>query len=175
MGFLGIKTLIVTDLDCTKPSENGKLKKCKYIDGTSTSNASIKFFTQKNNLADIVTLATAPIILSYDDTASKWNLNSEGQLRLLFQKEENGYQARSFEDAFLCNNLQFVIDNKDSFCSLKNRTTLTSVGNDFYRIADECIESKTTFALDVLLYGGKNNEKWSTPLYIKEGLEWLAQ
>jgi predicted ATP-dependent endonuclease of OLD family len=175
LGFLGIKTLIVTDFDCAKPGENGKLKKCKYTDGTFTSNASIKFFTQKNNLADIVILDTAPITLSYDDTASKWNFNSEGKLRLLFQKEENRYQACSFEDAFLCNNLQFVIDNKDSFSSLKNRATLTNVGNDFYKIADECIESKTGFALDVLLYGGENNKKWSTPLYIKEGLEWLAQ
>ncbi len=113
--------------------------------------------------------------MSYDDTASKWNFDSEGQLRLLFQKEENGYQARSFEDAFLCNNLQFIIDNNDNFGSLKNRTTLTNAGNDFYRIADECIESKTAFALDVLLYGGENNKNWSTPLYIKEGLEWLAK
>jgi hypothetical protein len=96
--------------------------------------------------------------------ASRWDSSSEGQLRLLFQKEENGYQACSFEDAFLCNNLQFVIDNKDSFSSLKNRAKLTSVGNDFYKIADECIESKTAFALDVLLYGGENNKKWSTPL-----------
>jgi len=175
LGFLGIKTLIVTDLDCAKPGANGKLIKCKYTDGTSTSNASIKFFTQKNNLADIVTLSTAPITLSYDDTASKWYFNSEGQLRLLFQKEENGYQACSFEDAFLSNNLQFVIDNKEIFGGIKKHTTLTSAGNDFYIIADECIESKTAFALDVLLYGGENNEKWSTPLYIKEGLEWLAQ
>lgn len=175
LGFLGIKTLIVTDLDCTKPGANGKLIKCKYTDGTTTSNASIKFFIQKNSLTDISTMATAPITLSYDDTASKWSFNSKGQLRVLFQKEENGYQARSFEDAFLCNNLQFIIDNKDNFGSLKNRTTLTSAGNDFYRIADECIESKTAFALDVLLYGGENNEKWFTPLYIKEGLEWLAQ
>lgn len=175
LGFLGIKTLIVTDLDCAKPSANGKLKKCKYTDGTSTSNASIKFFTQKNNLDDVITLNAAPITLKYDDTASRWDSSSEGQLRLLFQKEENGYQACSFEDAFLCNNLQFVIDNKDSFSSLKNRAKLTSVGNDFYKIADECIESKTAFALDVLLYGGENNKKWSTPLYIKDGLEWLAQ
>jgi predicted ATP-dependent endonuclease of OLD family len=174
LGFLEIKTLIVTDLDCSKPGANGKLKKCKYTEGTSTSNASIKFFTQTSNLADIVTLATTPITLSYDDITSMWNFNSEGQLRLLFQKEENGYQARSFEDAFLCNNLQFVINNEDSFSSLKNRTKLTSMGNDFYGIADECIGSKTAFALDVLLYGGENNEKWSTPLYIKEGLEWLA-
>ncbi len=71
LGFLGIKTLIVTDLDCAKPSANGKLKKCKYTDGTSTSNASIKFFTQKNNLDDVITLNAAPITLKYDDTGFK--------------------------------------------------------------------------------------------------------
>ena len=175
LGFLGIKTLIVTDIDCAKPGEKGPLIKCQCKDGTSTTNASIKYFTGKSTLADIIELAKSPILLSYDDTSSKWCLNSDGQLRVIFQKEEKDYQARSFEDAFICNNLQFVISNKDNFTSLKNLKTLETSVNDFYKIADECIDSKTAFALDVLLYGGEKNEKWNTPLYIMEGLEWLVQ
>jgi putative ATP-dependent endonuclease of OLD family len=122
-----------------------------------------------------MTLSASPIVLSYNDSIAEWNMDENGQLRLLFQKAENGYQSRSFEDAFICNNLQFIIDNKDNFMSLKNISTLETDNPNYYDIADQCIDSKTSFALDILLYGGKENEKWTTPLYIKEGLEWLAQ
>lgn len=175
LGFLGIKTLIITDLDCAKLGDNGRQGKCRFSDGTTTTNASIKFFTQLDKLNEIVGLAAKPITFSYDSTSAKWNADSDGQLRLLFQKGENGYQARSFEDAFINNNLQFIIDNKDNFTSLKNKDILETIPPDYYDIADKCIESKTSFALDILLYGGVNNEGWTTPIYIKEGLEWLAQ
>lgn len=175
LGFLGIKTLIITDLDCAKLGDNGRQYKCRFSDGTTTTNASIKFFTQHEKLDEIVGMSEKPITFSYDSAAAKWNADSDGQLRLLFQKEEGGYQARSFEDAFINNNLQFIIDNKDNFTSLKSKDVLKTTPPDYYNIADQCIESKTSFALDILLYGGENNEGWTTPLYIKEGLEWLAQ
>lgn len=175
LGFLGIKTLIITDLDCAKLSETGKNIKCRYTEGTTTTNASIKYFTQLSKLHDIVSLSASPITLSYDNNTNMWNAEENGQLRLLFQKQENCYQARSFEDAFICNNLQFIIDHKNHFTSIKNIDVLESSPPDFYDIAERCIDSKTSFALDVLLYGGKDNENWTTPLYIREGLEWLAQ
>lgn len=175
LGFLGIKTLIITDLDCAKLGESGKPKKCRFSEGTTTTNASIKHFTQCSNLTDILSLSASPITLSYDNNTTSWSLDEKGQLRLLFQKEENGYQARSFEDAFICNNMQFIIKYKNDFTSLKNIGELDNSPPDFYDIADRCISSKTSFALDVLLYGGEDNEKWMTPSYIKEGLEWLAQ
>lgn len=175
LGFLGIKTLIITDLDCAKIGAKGQLCKCRFTEGTTTTNASIKFFTQLNKLEEIVGLSAKPITFSYDDDSSKWEATIEGKLRLLFQKEENSYQARSFEDAFISNNLQFIIDNEENFTSLKNKGVLKAAPPNYYDIADQCIESKTSFALDILLYGGENNEGWITPAYIKEGLEWLAQ
>jgi len=175
LGFLGIKTLIVTDLDYAKINANGRAVECEYSEATTTSNASIKFFTGKKNLSDIVALSKKPITLNYNEETLKWEMSNEGNLRLVFQKEANGYQARSFEDAFLCDNLQFILDNKDNFAGLKNRSKLGSLGNDYFNMAHECINSKTAFALDILLYGGSKNEQWNIPLYIKEGLEWLIQ
>lgn len=175
LGFLGIKTLIITDLDCAKVGDKGRQCKCRFSDGITTTNASIKFFTQLEKLDEIVGMSANPITFSFDSATAKWNADSDGQLRLLFQKEEGGYQARSFEDAFINNNLQFIIDNKDNFSSLKNKDILETIPPDCYDIANQCIDSKTSFALDILLYGGVNNEGWNTPLYIKEGLEWLAQ
>lgn len=175
LGFLGIKTLIVTDLDYAKINPKGRAAECEYSEATTTSNASIKFFTGKTDLSDIVALSQKPITLKYNEEILKWEMSNEGNLRLVFQKETNGYQARSFEDAFLCDNLQFIIDNKDNFAGLKNRNKLESLGNDYFNMAHDCINSKTAFALDILLYGGSKNEKWNIPLYIKEGLEWLIQ
>lgn len=175
LGFLGIKTLIVTDLDYAKINSKGRAAECEYSEATTTSNASIKFFTGKTDLSDIVALSKKPITLKYNEEILKWEMSNEGNLRLVFQKETNGYQARSFEDAFLCDNLQFIIDNKDNFAGLKNRDKLENLGNDYFNMAHDCINSKTAFALDILLYGGSKNEKWNIPLYIKEGLEWLIQ
>lgn len=175
LGFLGIKTLIVTDLDYAKINSKGRVAECEYSEATTTSNASIKFFTGKTDLSDIVALSKKPITLKYNEEILKWEMSNEGNLRLVFQKETNGYQARSFEDAFLCDNLQFIIDNKDNFAGLKNRNKLENLGNDYFNMAHDCINSKTAFALDILLYGGSKNEKWNIPLYIKEGLEWLIQ
>lgn len=175
LGFLGIKTLIVTDLDYAKINSNNRVTECEYSKAITTSNASIKFYTGKEKLSDIVTLSEKPIILRYNEKTLAWEMSDEGNLRLVFQKETNGYHARSFEDAFLCDNLSFIIENKDNFIALKNRDKLKNSNNDYFDIAHNCINSKTAFALDILLYGGENNEKWNVPLYIKEGLEWLIQ
>lgn len=175
LGFLGIKTLIITDLDCAKIGANGHPCKCRFVDGTTSTNASIKYFTQLSKLDEIIGLSTKPITFGYNDNAAKWEAASDGQLRLVFQKAENDYQARSFEDAFISNNFKFIVDNEDNFTSLKKRDCLKNTPPDYYEIADQCIESKTSFALDILLLGSANNEEWMIPLYIKEGLEWLAQ
>ena len=43
--------------------------------------------------------------------------------------------------------------------------------NNFYSFAQECIESKSGFASELLYH----KKTWEIPEYIKEGLKWLAQ
>ena len=171
LGFLGIKTLIITDLDCAKG--NGHPAKCRYLESTTTTNSSIKYFVKKNRPQELTKLGPDKITFKFVDPL--WVSDSSGILRIAFQKEENGYQARSFEDAFLSVNLQYILENKDAFSSLKNREKIIPTATDYYDLAENCIDSKTSFALDILLYAGDDNTKWDTPLYIKEGLEWLAK
>lgn len=175
LGFIGIKTLIITDLDCAKKGGKNHLIKCRFTEGTSTTNASIKSFTGLATLSDIIALAKTPVVFEFDSKSNTWGLSKDGNLRLLFQKKENGYQARSFEDAFLCVNKDFVTANKENFSGLKCVDSLDDNTLDYYDIADRCIDSKTTFALDLLLFDGENDLSWDTPLYIEEGLSWLAQ
>ena len=175
LGFLEIKTLVITDLDCAMEGENGRLNKCCFTEGATTTNASIKYFTKSHKLSEIISLSSSPIILGFNSCTAEWVFEESGRLRLLFQKEENNYQARSFEDSFICSNLQFIKEHKNAFVSLKNKSVFDESPPDFYRIAENCIDRKTSFALDVLLHGGINNEKWKIPHYIEEGLEWLSQ
>ena len=158
--FIGINTLIFTDLDCAKINENNRASKCKFSEATTTTNASIKYFTGKTDISEIVALTDEQ--------------KTFGKLKLMFQTEENNYQPSSFEDAFLCCNLKFVVDNKDKFEGLKCRNELVETAIDFYNLAHKCLDSKTTFALDILMNGGKGNENWNIPSYIMEGFKWLS-
>ena len=174
LGFLGIKTLIITDLDCAnKPA--GKAQKSRFSDATITTNASIKHFMGTDNLQTLISTSEWERAFCYDSELSVWIAHQNGMLKLAFQSEENMYHACSFEDAFICKNPHFISDNKDRFISLKNRNILTGENNDYYEMAEKCIASKTSFALDILLYGGENGEQWEVPQYIREGLTWLAQ
>lgn len=173
--FLGIKTLIITDIDLAKLGANGHLTKANEKDATTTTNASIKYFLNEKDIKKILSFSNRPIMVEFDDTTKQWKLSEEGQLAISFQKNEYGYQARSFEDAFLSRNLNFVVENKNNFLSLKNRKMLVNSATDYDVLADDCIDKKTTFALDVILYDGINGKEWVTPEYIKEGLEWLNQ
>lgn len=175
LGFIGIKTLIITDLDCAEIKDNGRASKCAFVEASTTTNASIKKFLDTDNLQNIIEISKNPILFSYDEPDSNWSLRENGNMRLLFQVEENGYQPRSFEDSFVCNNLQFIFLNKEKFVSLKNRSQIQEDSTDFYDIAENCIASKTSFALDILLYENDDNNHWKVPLYIEEGLKWLAQ
>ena len=174
LGFIGIKTLIFTDLDCARNNGNNRNERCAFSNATTSTNASIKFFSGFDTISDIVGLTDGNNTYRYDLEQRKWVFDKDGQLKLMFQTKENDYQPSSFEDAFLCCNLQFVIDNKEKFQGLKCRSRLTEGSTDYYQLALDCIDTKTTFALDILMNGGENNKNWVIPSYIKRGLKWLA-
>ena len=178
--FLEIKTLIITDLDSVCCSEqkidkNGELqfnqdgitpkmtkeKASRVSEGENTANSSIKHYLLNKTFHDLKSL-------SYDEKVLK-----NGYLRIAYQTEEEGYHARSFEDAFIHINRKFINRKKEKLESLQNRSYFDNTTKDAYDIAKECIKKKTLFATDILYYGGKEFIRWKTPKYIKEGLLWL--
>ncbi|WP_454046823.1 hypothetical protein [Chryseobacterium sp. Marseille-Q8038] len=46
---------------------------------------------------------------------------------------------------------------------------------DSYDLANECINKKTHFALDILYHSNDDYSNWEIPEYIKEGLLWLKE
>lgn len=101
-----------------------------------------------------------------------------------FQVEEDGYQARSFEDGFMHINQSFIRENKAKIIGLKPNKVEAFLdegdkSNDAYVLAEDGIESKATFAVEIIYLSKKEGEKdfygWSIPKYIKKGLLWIRK
>jgi len=164
--FLGIKSLVITDIDSIKEvnAEEEEIKKeaCPVVDGTGTSNTAILHYfpeTDWNALKQ----------LSLDERSLK-----DGELLIAYQIEEQGYHARSFEDAFIHINKEYVNDKKDSFRGLKNKNNFEN-DMEAYELANKCIKKKTHFALDILYHSDDDFNNWKITAYIKEGLLWLKK
>ena len=184
LNFLQIKTLIITDIDSTKKEINEK-GKIKYVacpveesQAIRTSNDSIKYFFSKYIEKDDC-LELLKNIKSKDRVMKKvkdtWEKDENGNVMVQYQQKEVSvdYYPRSFEDAFICINSEFIKNN--DFTSLKNKEIINDEPNEYYKIANKCIDSKPSFAIEILLNSDNNYSSWNIPSYIKEGLEWLKK
>lgn len=164
--FLGIKSLILTDIDAI----NDNKAACPVNEGTNTSNSAIKHFLNGITWNDLKAL---PI-------GNRTVLVGSSKVCICYQQEEANqtdekYHARSFEDAFIHINRAFVNDKKDEFQGLQNRKLFEDGANNAYVLAGSCIKKKTHFALDILFHSDERFSNWNIPAYIKNGLLWLKQ
>lgn len=165
--FIGIKSLIITDLD----SVGDDTKKCRVAEGTNYSNDALKLFFNNATLNELkaFTIDDKKVIKNEE----VWEVDVNGNLCVVYQTIENTVNARSFEDAFIQINREFINGKKEDFRGLKNRGYFDVAENDSYKLAEECVRKKTHFALDILFHTNKEFTNWEIPLYIKEGLLWL--
>ncbi|WP_312331306.1 ATP-dependent endonuclease [Sphingobacterium sp.] len=168
--FLGIKSLILTDIDAIKvikQDEKGQdvWGACPVNGGTKTSNSAINHFLKEVAWNDLKTL---PI-------GNRTILIGSSTICICYQQEENTYHARSFEDAFIHLNREFVKSSKGTFQGLKNASYFDDDTKSPYELAGSCIKKKTHFALDILYHSDKDFSNWDIPAYIKNGLLWLKE
>lgn len=198
--FLEIKCLVITDIDsgstqiCFEKDgvtpqkyKNGEIKfgvkKCVPNAPTAnhTSNTALIFFHEKTakDLAYFITLSFKEKVLSKKD--GKWNVSDDGQLLLVFQTEEDGYHARSFEDAFFHTNKDLLENNPEKFPSLSQKwlTQYLTGDCDVFEFSEHAVSSKPSLAIEILLnsvpYENSDFSNWKIPKYIYEGLKWLRQ
>lgn len=166
--FLGIKSLIITDLDAI----NADGEKCRVSDGISYSNSAISHYFGGKTINELKNcILTDKIFSKVDNT---WTAQENGKLCITYQTTESGYNAWSFEDAFIHINREFIKSNKDKFKGLKNKE-LFETDNDAYDLAAKCIKKKTYFAMDIIFHTNETFNNWEIPSYIKEGLLWLKK
>jgi putative ATP-dependent endonuclease of OLD family len=154
MGFLGIPTLIITDLD----SVNDSGKKCRVSEGTKTSNACLRTW--------IPARATLSELLACGNSEK-----TEAHIQVAYQTAENGNCGRSFEEAFIYANLSWLTANSDALVAtgeLIKTASTPSLATSAWELSGQL--NKVDFALDLIARTG-----WATPSYIREGLSWLAK
>lgn len=151
LDFLKLRTLIITDLDTVDGNNNRK--KCKVSEGTHSSNGCINsWFTQNGG-----DKPTKNEILE-KEKADKITNNR----RLAYQIPHSSGDAcgRSFEDSFMLANPD-LFDITGPNAQEREEQAWTKASE----------VDKTDFALKYAI----DTTDWNTPLYIVEGLRWLAE
>lgn len=164
--FLGIKVLVITDIDPAKKNTQNKLISCSAEEATSTTNSSIKYFFE---------ISGDNIFNTLISKTRENKIINDGKIYIAYQTPERDseYQPASFEDAFISLNRNFIIDNKEGFIefeALKNFHDFEI--DDFYNFARNKINKKSAFASSILYFDSDDNS-WEVPEYILEGLLWL--
>lgn len=144
--YLGIPTLIITDIDFAKGAHNSA---CTLDEAEKSSNGAINRWCRK--VLDIPDSTTVRIdqILGMSEEQHTFRCR-----HLEFQKEEKGFYPRSLEDAIInCNRELFNLTEGESpkFDDTRNK--------------------KTDFALSLLVED--EYRSYQIPSYIRDGLVWL--
>ncbi|MCK0714456.1 ATP-dependent endonuclease [Chromohalobacter sarecensis] len=182
LDFLEIKTLIITDLDTTvqqiKKGENGKKNSVSYPacpakTGTHTSNSTLRHYYNSPEFEDESFPAWMEKLKNHDHD------DPSPLIKIAYQNiEENGYQGRSFEEAFVSANMDKIGSNLEDVDGLKNKDNFDECKSDPDQFVGDMLDSKgkSSFASSLLYLAlSKEDLKWNIPSYIKEGLKWIAK
>lgn len=172
--FLGIKVLIITDIDAATKNNNGRYVKSHPQEAKYTSNASIKDFFKETCLDESNNEFEELLKKTPEDKI-------KNNIRIAYQIPETDgeYQASSFEDAFIALNKDFILKNKEGLCeygALKDFSNDEIENGDYYNFALNNVKKKSAFASSLLYFddeNGEEDEKWAVPHYIEEGLLWI--
>ena len=151
LDFLGIPTLIITDIDTVGPQDDKTQKVRKPVhQGDATSNATIKQWFSG--------LEQTPSALL--DAAENSAIVARARY-LAYQIPEAAQEAcgRSFEDAFILANPGIFGVSLSGDVDEDEANALEIAGN----------QKKSTFALRFAI----EETDWATPRYIQRGLDWL--
>lgn len=175
--FLGLKTLIITDIDSAQNEE-----KCDAEIGQYTTNASLKHFYEniiawdkkdkKVFYSGLKNLSFTSKILGFIN--NMWQVSSNGLINVVYQTKEKDYHARSFEDSFININKNFLKTKFDKLDGLIIKAKSSDFDGQMTFSKSALIDKKTNFAAS-LLFAEDETNTWQIPSYIEEGLLWLMQ
>ncbi|MEY1578629.1 ATP-dependent endonuclease [Providencia manganoxydans] len=178
--FIGIKSLIVTDLDSTKSEvksdKNGQDKTsyvaCPVSESSHTSNETLKHFFSAPDLKD-------PQFPEWFNKLKCGKLAETAScVKVVYQTKENSYQARSFEDVFFNSNKAKLkrVCAECEVLGLKNKDMIATIEmTDIYELTNKVINKKSDFAASLLYLCLTGEADWDAPEYINEGLKWISQ
>lgn len=158
LDFLELRTLVITDLDCSKRTTGKKTSYPKSFrsEATHSTNTGLKnwFDITDEGYADINIITTKTDVQKV-----------VGTRRIAYQVPEEGkiIVGRSFEDAFiLANRSLFKLDKEKIESNVEKKAF--KIANDIGK------SSKANFAIEYAI----DKISWNIPRYITEGLLWLS-
>lgn len=172
--FLKLKTLVITDIDSVDLVNGERCEVNGGKGGELTSNYTLKnWIPKKSTILELM-------------ACKEENKIEKGIVRVAYQTEENGIVGRSFEEAFINKNLDFI---KSSYKNEKNedkavknlfsfskRKSVENLNTEMpFQLAPTSSNAKTNFAFDVMSFPEDDILKWEVPAYIDEGLKWLEK
>ena len=185
--FIGFKKIcVITDLDICDRSKkaNGKIvyetaqldeKKEQY-----TTNASLKEYFNESVISKFCAMGVDDKRVKWNEISRKWEQDAAGNVMICFQSGIDGYQPRTFEDAFFATNMEYMASDNKVFLGLMQRFVKQfKEDRDPFQLANSGIKSKATFAVDLLIDKGYVGDEgyigWNIPQYIVDGLLWLRK
>lgn len=177
LDFLEIKTLVITDIDTTQKTLDLSKDKpkitylsSKVVDADHISNATLKHYYNAPDFADEAKFASWFGRLIAHDLKHAYS-----NIHIAYQKGEEKYHARSFEDAFVHVNKALIKEKIDSINGLKNVHEFDA-GLDTYDLIDKVLDKKSAFASSLLYLALTDDQvTWRIPTYIEEALEWISE
>lgn len=199
--FLGIVALVITDLDSVKSVEAAAQDEDEVTEFEVPNSEEDKLSIKKSGKA---CLPSVPDALTSNQTLIQWLPKKLTVMELLTAKETDKLQqgtggncfkvrvayqvqtevkwndqtanlcGRTLEEAFGLENAAWCQDEAQRFLGLKLRGTPASPADlaaGLHKRVSGKSFNKTNFALGVLT---ELPQTWRVPLYIKEGLKWLA-
>ncbi|UZJ64672.1 hypothetical protein OKW96_20410 [Sphingobacterium sp. KU25419] len=124
--FLELQTIIITDIDATHQKGSNYWTACTVSDGKNTSNQTIKHYFRHDDAIKIESnksgkkITEKQVKAKQKELTEKWftkivdekiETNSP-HIKIAYQTNEAGYHGRSFEDAFISINKDFIFNYK---------------------------------------------------------------
>jgi predicted ATP-dependent endonuclease of OLD family len=193
--FLGLTTLVITDLDSVQPGivtdedeevvediENEPtIKKGRvcpaWKEGAETSNYTLS--TWLPGLTKVSELLAADDKKKCPDptreTPAKIMVAYQTKQEVTWKMEKDSRAGRTFEEAFAYENLEWCQDNKQKALGLRvkqsDNPTLETIAQRIHKKIKGSSFRKTEFALAVMVA----ESEWLVPIYIADGLRWLKE
>lgn len=180
--FLGVKTLIITDIDGTEKIEKEKDGKtrisyqaCPTEKATHTSNETLKHFFKAPE-----SVSSDKFMKWFKGVVEKPQSSTSKNIKIAYQGLEDDYHARSFEDSFVSINKEeihkAIKDDTIEIFGLKKTNAFDDPAIDNpYKLIEEVLDKKSDFASSLLYLALVEGILWQTPSYIEEGLTWLSK
>ncbi len=184
LNFIGVKTLIITDLDCVDPNNKySKIAPELNKDYTSSNLTLQDWLPKLKNIDELLECGEDNKI----DCNELFRVAYQYQYPLKLHKCEV-LCGRSFEEQFVLENFDLLYDSISEFESVKTPAgNLKGAIKDIFsknkedivinkQVIDKIvisISNKPTFAFDIMFH--LELDDWKVPTYIREGLEWLQK